>query len=867
MLSLVPTFTPPPARSVNTNITVYERLKHLLTVNNSKTNIVSNYSRLKPKYQSANITSINNTTAHSSTIEKDNFTLFDDELIVQDTSVIHKDDNSNTVSSIFSNRKTNSLAYSSSSMLSGIPLFDLTSHNVTTTADIEDVNNTITITRSTVPATSLMMGMGPPKSDYTKACPPVQSSNDNTNINMKLKTTINVNNPISNSTATTGGHASVSKRKADDFVDSRLELEELLRGSTSSSSSNPRKKMAAAAVVDKSIGKSIVGDDSLGNKENKSYNAKQNQSDWKQHSAASSSAVESHMKSSSSIINGPVMNMMNSTAAARHSSSCHDFCGIEQFCRNAGTSALSLRTLLNKVTHAGSICFSVLWRCLQTNHVTSTVKFCTASSQCINWHCTCDHQVRADYACNNILGVIIYIPNESTNSMMGSSSSGSNEMVYFIPLVPCLAMDSISEQDGDGEGEYGYVLPLRCGTTLVDRWEAVMSIMGNSNVLKVNFNSQLSLLPLMKYVDSAKTNGSKTDIASTNPLNTTSLSSFTGLFDVRLAAYLCDSTILEERLELEVLLQHSSIVVPSVDVSGLGAIARAIGRARAELRCVYELYVMLDHQLVEKRLRAMFIDLEMPTACLLCSMECLGIKVNRPYLDSIRRTIVAHIEQLEASIYQSVGGQHFNISSPEQVSHMLFEVLKLPTPTNHSKKGRLDVVDDDVVVDDDDDDSLLQLLIATITLIIRLSIIHPSMHSTINPSTHQIIYSSIHRSVHPSIKRSIHTYIHISIHSPIHPSIYSSIHLCIYASIYSSILLSIYSSIHPSIPSGRHYSTSEADLLKIKDAHPSVQQILSFRALTKVGRKIVADEDNDDHDEDEDNNDKDDDDDDDDDDI
>jgi len=812
MLSLVPTFTPPPARSVNTNITVYERLKHLLTVNNSKTNIVSNYSRQKPKYQSANITSINNTTAHSSTIEKDNFTLFDDELIVQDTSVIHKDDNSNTVSSIFSNRKTNSLAYSSSSMLSGIPLFDLTSHNVTTTADIEDVNNTITITRSTVPATSLMMGMGPPKSDYTKACPPVQSSNDNTTISMKLKTTINVNNLISNSTATAGGHASVSKRKADDFVESRLELEELLRGSTSSSSSNPRKKMTAAAVVDKSIGKSIVGDDSLGNKENKSYNAKQNQSDWKQHSAASSSsAVESHMKSSSSIIiNGSVMNMMTSTAAARHSSSCHDFCGIEQFCRNAGTSALSLRTLLNKVTHAGSICFSVLWRCLQTNHVTSTVKFCTASSQCINWHCTCDHQVRADYACNNILGVIIYIPNEATISMMSRSSTGSNEMVYFIPLVPCLAMDSISEQDGGGDassstatgGDYGYLLPLRCGTTLVDRWEAVMSIMGNSNVLKVNFNSQLSLLPLMKYVDSAKTNGSKTDIASTHPLNTTSLSSFTGLFDVRLAAYLCDSTILEERLELEVLLQHSSIVVPAVDVSGLGAIARAIGRARAELRCVYELYVMLDHQLAEKRLRAMFIDLEMPTACLLCSMECLGIKVNRPYLDSIRRTIVAHIGQLEASIYQSVGGQHFNISSPEQVSHMLFEVLKLPTPTNHSKKGRLDDVDDDDVDDDldDDDDSLLQLLIATITLIIRLSIIDPSMHSTINPSAHQTIYSSIHRSVNPSIKRSIHTYIHISIYSSIHhPSINIFIHPSMHPSIYSSILLSIFSSIHPSI--------------------------------------------------------------------
>jgi hypothetical protein len=626
--------------------------------------------------------------------------------------------------------------------------------------------------------------------------------------------------------------------------------------------------MTVAAAVDKPIGKSIVGDDNLGNKENKSYNAKQNQSDWKQHSAAassSSSAVGSHMRSG--IINGPVMMMTSTAAAARHSSSFHDFCGIEQFCRNAGTSALSLRTLLSKVTHAGSICFSVLWRCLQTNHVTSTVKFCTASSQCINWHCTCDHQVRADYACNNILGVIIYIPNEATNSMMSRSSSSNNEMVYFIPLVPCLAMDSISQQDGDGDGDasstagvgdYGYVLPLRCGTTLVDRWEAVMSIMGNSDVLKVNFNSQLSLLPLMKYVDSVKTNGSKTDVASTHPLNTTSLSSFTGLFDVRLAAYLCDSTILEERLELEVLLQHSSIVVPAVDVSGLGAIARAIGRARAELRCVYELYVVLDHQLAEKRLRAMFIDLEMPTACLLCSMECLGIKVNRPFLDSIRRTIVAHIGQLEASIYQSVGGQHFNISSPEQVSYMLFEVLKLPIPTNHSKKGRLDAncyhhSNNSLI----HHPSIYAFIYQSIDSSIYLSI-YPYIHPYIYPSSS--IHPSIRPSIHPSIYSSIHPSIHPSIHLFIHPSIYSPIYSSIHLFIHPSIHLFIHPSIHPSIPSGRHYSTSEADLLKIKDAHPSVQQILSFRALTKVGRKVDADEDNDDHDDDEDNYDKDDDD-------
>ncbi|KAJ1403174.1 hypothetical protein B484DRAFT_437455 [Ochromonadaceae sp. CCMP2298] len=68
---------------------------------------------------------------------------------------------------------------------------------------------------------------------------------------------------------------------------------------------------------------------------------------------------------------------------------------------------------------------AVLWRCATSSHASSTVKYCTPTSACVNWFCTCDRQVRAQYAAHNLLGVVVRIPAEET-------------IVYFLPIGQCL---------------------------------------------------------------------------------------------------------------------------------------------------------------------------------------------------------------------------------------------------------------------------------------------------------------------------------------------------------------------------------------------------------------------------------------------
>lgn len=72
-----------------------------------------------------------------------------------------------------------------------------------------------------------------------------------------------------------------------------------------------------------------------------------------------------------------------------------------------------------------------------------------------------------------------------------------------------------------------------------------------------------------------------------------------------------------------------------------------------------------------------FENIEMPFINVLIDMEKEGIKVDIEYLEKLQEHISEKLEELTNEIY-SLAGQEFNIKSPKQLSHILFEVLKLP---------------------------------------------------------------------------------------------------------------------------------------------------------------------------------------------
>jgi len=80
-----------------------------------------------------------------------------------------------------------------------------------------------------------------------------------------------------------------------------------------------------------------------------------------------------------------------------------------------------------------------------------------------------------------------------------------------------------------------------------------------------------------------------------------------------------------------------------------------------------------------------FENIEMPFINLLIDMENEGIKLDIEYMENLQKEITQKLKELTQKIYE-LAGSEFNIKSPKQLGHILFEVLKLP-PKKKTKTG------------------------------------------------------------------------------------------------------------------------------------------------------------------------------------
>ncbi|MBA4418249.1 MAG: DNA polymerase I [Syntrophus sp. (in: bacteria)] len=147
-------------------------------------------------------------------------------------------------------------------------------------------------------------------------------------------------------------------------------------------------------------------------------------------------------------------------------------------------------------------------------------------------------------------------------------------------------------------------------------------------------------------------------------------------FDTMLAAYLINplrkdygvGTIIEEYLDVE---------LPSLD------------KEQTLLDCIpylFELKNILLAKMEESGLTDLFSRIEMPLIEVLASMEDYGVKVDRRTFAILSRDFDSRLTTLMKRIYDLSGGETFNINSPQQLSRILFETLKLP-PVKKTKTG------------------------------------------------------------------------------------------------------------------------------------------------------------------------------------
>ncbi len=101
---------------------------------------------------------------------------------------------------------------------------------------------------------------------------------------------------------------------------------------------------------------------------------------------------------------------------------------------------------------------------------------------------------------------------------------------------------------------------------------------------------------------------------------------------------------------------------------------------------LFPLYQKQQAQLIQNSALSLMVDMELPLARVLFTMEQAGFVVDREMLVKLGTDFTQQIEALREQVYTLTGVRGFNLNSPQQLSQVLFEKLGLPAGKK-SQKG------------------------------------------------------------------------------------------------------------------------------------------------------------------------------------
>ena len=141
------------------------------------------------------------------------------------------------------------------------------------------------------------------------------------------------------------------------------------------------------------------------------------------------------------------------------------------------------------------------------------------------------------------------------------------------------------------------------------------------------------------------------------------------IFDVAVAAYLLDS-------------ERASFALPELGEAYLTETlpdpTDELPAAALDAACSLRLMDVLRGRLERDGSAGLFDDMEMPLLPVLAEMERLGLGVDVSVLAAQSAELGAEIDAMVEKIH-AAAGEDFNLDSPQQLSHVLFDVLGLPT--------------------------------------------------------------------------------------------------------------------------------------------------------------------------------------------
>ena len=93
--------------------------------------------------------------------------------------------------------------------------------------------------------------------------------------------------------------------------------------------------------------------------------------------------------------------------------------------------------------------------------------------------------------------------------------------------------------------------------------------------------------------------------------------------------------------------------------------------------CLYAVRPQMEDAIAEAGMETLYREMELPLQIVLFEMERCGVRVDANALTQLHTSFHASAQTLEEQIYERAG-EKFNILSPKQLGHILFEKLELP---------------------------------------------------------------------------------------------------------------------------------------------------------------------------------------------
>ncbi|MDE3045090.1 MAG: DNA polymerase I [Verrucomicrobiota bacterium] len=214
-------------------------------------------------------------------------------------------------------------------------------------------------------------------------------------------------------------------------------------------------------------------------------------------------------------------------------------------------------------------------------------------------------------------------------------------------------------------------------------------------------------------------------------------------FDTILASYLLDPQNRRHNLDELTLEKFKKVKIPIEDLIGKGKNQQTMLEAPIEKVREYccedvdytcRLKEYFQEELEEKKLDRLFYDIELPLLPILARMERTGIYLDVQKIDGLGHQLSLSLSQLTSQIFQEVG-EEFNLNSPKQLSHILYEKLALKNPRRKTTEFSTSA---DVLEELAEEHPIAQLILNYRTLEKLRSTYAEALPQSINPNTGRI---------------------------------------------------------------------------------------------------------------------------------